>query len=316
MNDVPKTLLEAVRYFTLVRCNEYMKNLKWPDGKIVCPKCGNDSCKELSSRPVLKCNRASCQKQFSYKVGTIFEDSPLGLDKWFVAVWSIANAKNGISSHELARAIGVTQKTSWFMLMRIREAMETGTFQKLNGTVESDETFIGGESKNMHKHIREKKIKGRGVVGKVAVQGIIQRGGDVRTFVVPNTEAETLKGNVYRNVERGAELFTDSATAYAGLYRDFVHATVDHIKEYVAGTVHTNSIENVWSLLKRCIKGTWTHIAPVHVERYAGEQAWRFNHRKTHDGVRFNDLMSGVLGRRITYRRLCAIDDAGFMGLE
>jgi transposase-like protein len=316
MSDLPKTLIEAVRYFTLVRCNEYMRDLKWPDGKIVCPKCGNESCKEMTTRPVLKCNRASCQKQFSYKTGTIFEDSPLGLDKWFVAVWSIANAKNGISSHELARALGVTQKTAWFMLHRIRQAMQTGSFQKLDGTIEADETFIGGESRNMHKHIREKKIKGRGAVGKTAVQGVMERGGEVRTFVVPNTEAETLQGNIMRNVERGAEVFTDCATSYSSLYRNFVHATVDHAKEWVAGKVHTNSMENFWCLLKRSLKGTWTHIAAVHTDRYAEEQAWRFNNRKTNDGGRFVELMSGVIGKRITYRKLCAIDDAGFMGLE
>lgn len=315
MNDLPKTLLEAVRFFTLARCNDYMRDLKWPDGKIVCPKCGNDSCKQLASRPVLKCNRASCQKQFSYKVGTIFEDSPLSLDKWFVAVWSVANAKNGISSHELGRALGVTQKTAWFMEHRIREAMKSGTFAKLMGPVESDETFIGGEARNMHKHKREAKIKGRGAVGKAAVQGILQRGGEVRTFAVPNVEGSTLKRNIGRNVEIGEWVYTDSASGYAGLAARYLHATVDHAREYVRGKVHTNGLENFWSLFKRCVKGTWTHIAPVHVERYADEQAWRFNHRKAHDGSRFNELMGGVLGRRLTYRRLTAQDDAGFMGL-
>ena len=318
MNDapLPKTLLEAVRYFTLERCNDYMKSLKWPDGKIVCPKCGNDSCKQLASRPVLKCNRACCQKQFSYKVGTIFEDSPLGLDKWFVAVWSVANAKNGISSHELGRALGVTQKTAWFMEHRIREAMKTGTFEKLDGEIESDETFIGGEAKNMHLSKKVKKIKGRGAVGKTAVQGIIERGGEVRTFTIPNTEAETLQTNIYRNVKRGSIVYTDAAGGYVGLARAFVHSTVDHVTTYVKGRIHTNSIENFWCLLKRSIKGTWTHVAPFHVERYADEQAWRFNNRKINDGARFVQLMSQILGKRITYRRLCAIDDAGFMGIQ
>lgn len=310
MTDAPKTLIEAVKYFDLPKCNAYMASLKWPEGKITCPKCGNESCKPLASRPnTIKCNRASCQKQFSYKVGTIFEDSPLGLDKWFVAVWSIANCKNGISSHELGRALGVTQKTAWFMLHRIREAMKAGTFRKLNGPVESDETFIGGKARNMHARRRAKGVK------KTAVQGIIARGGEVRTFVVPNTEASSLQPNVYRNVERASVVYTDSATGYSGLARDFIHATVDHVTQYVRDRVHTNSIENFWCLLKRSIKGTWTHVAPFHVDRYCDEQAWRFNHRKTHDGSRFNELMAGVLGRRLTYRRLCAIDDAGFMGL-
>lgn len=318
MDQLPKTLVQAVLYFSdLSICRDYMRKLKWPDGKIVCPHCGNDSCHELRTRPnTIKCNRANCQKQFSYKVGTIFEDSPLGLDKWFVAVWCVANSKNGISSHELGRALGVTQKTAWFMTHRIREAMKTGGFTKLNGTVESDETFIGGEAKNMHDHVREKKIKGRGAVGKTAVQGILERGGDVRTFMVPVADAENLKGNVVRNVAKGAEVFTDAATAYGGLNSDYIHETVDHVNTYVRGRVHTNGLENFWCLFKRCIKGTWTHIAPFHVDRYADEQTWRFNHRKTGDATRFSDLLAGVLGKRITYRKLCMIDDAGFMGLK
>lgn len=313
----PETLLDAVRYFSDIKvCNQYMRSIKWPDGKIVCPKCGNESCHELATRPVLKCNRRDCQKQFSFKVGTIFEDSPLGLDKWFVAVWSIANAKNGISSHELARALGVTQKSAWFMLHRIREAMRSGTFRKLDGDIESDETFIGGKAANMHAAVREKKITGRGAVNKVAVQGILERGGEVRTYQVPNTEAETLQGNIIRNVTQGASIFTDSATSYTGLSRRYIHATVDHVREYVRGKVHTNGIENFWSLLKRSIKGTWTHIAPFHVGRYCDEQAWRYNNRRVDDGNRFAQIMRCVIGRRITYRRLCAVGDSGFMGIE
>jgi transposase-like protein len=173
MENLPENL---IRYFSDLRtCNAYMLKIKWADG-LVCHHCGSVNVYELSTRPVLKCR--DCKKQFSYKVGTIFEDSPLGLDKWFVAVWCIANAKNGISSHELGRALGVTQKTAWFMLHRIREAMRTGTFRKLGGggqPVESDETFIGGEARNMHPHIREKKIRGRGAVGKRIVHGLLEQ---------------------------------------------------------------------------------------------------------------------------------------------
>lgn len=299
-DDLPKSLMEAVLYFTRERCADYMVGVKWPDRKIKCPACGNESCKPLRTRPVIKCNRKVCQKQTSLKVGTIFEDSKLTLDKWFVAIWVVANSKNGISSHELARAIKVRQPTAWFMEHRIREAMKSGNFTKLMGPVESDETFIGGESRNMHEHKRQAKIKGRGSVGKQAVQGILQRGGEVRTFA--------------RNVEIGEWVYTDSASGYAGLAARYLHATVDHAKEYVRGKVHTNGLENFWSLFKRCVKGTWTHTAPLHVERYADEEAWRFNNRKTHDGIRFQTLMSGVVGKRLTYRRLCAIGDSGFMG--
>ena len=314
----PKTLLQAVRYFSDRQvCHDYMRKLKWPSGTVTCPKCGGDSCKELASRPgVLKCNKASCQKQFSFKVGTIFEDSPLGLDKWFVAVWAIANCKNGISSHELARAIGVTQKTAWHMLHRIRKAMETDSFHKIDGTVEVDETFVGGKAKNMHKARREKLIEGRGPVGKTAVQGILQRGGEVRTFVVPVADANHLQANVQRNVDRRATVYTDAATAYAGLCWSYLHKTIDHVREFVRDQVHTNGIENFWCLLKRSVKGTYTKVAPFHLHRYASEQEFRYNHRQGNDGSRFDALMQRVIGRRLTYRQLAAIGDCGFMGIQ
>jgi transposase-like protein len=314
-DDIPKTLLDAVRYFSDLKiCCAYMRRIKWPDGKVRCPKCGGESVSDVKDRPLLQCNTRACKKQFSYKVGTIFEDSPLGLDKWFVAVWCIANAKNGISSHELSRALGVTQKTAWFMLHRIREAMQTGSFRKLQGAVEVDETFVGGAAANMHKHLREKRIRGRGTVGKAVVQGILERGGEVRTLVVRDTEGETLRPPVYRNVEWGSTVFTDAHQSYLGLSRSFAHYMIDHATEFVRGVIHTNGIENFWSLLKRSLNGTWTHVAAFHLERYCREQAWRFNNRKTNDGVRFERVLAGVLGRRITYRQLCAIDDAGFMG--
>lgn len=323
--DLPKTLIEAVRYFAdLSVCHELMRSIKWPDGKIVCPKCGGESCSDVKNRPgLLTCNVKACRKQFSYKVGTIFESSPLGLDKWFVAVWSIANCKNGISSHELSRAIGVTQKSAWFMLHRIREAMKTGTFQrtKATGEVEADETFIGGESKNMHKDKRAKKITGRGGVNKAAVQGVLERGDGerhsrVQTWAIPNTEATTLLGNLSRSVERGAKVYTDSSPSYTGLQPRFTHATVDHSRYFGIGPIHVNGMENFWCLLKRSIKGTWTWVAAFHLQRYTIEQEWRFNHRQIHDGARFVAAMQGVVGRRLTYRRLCAIGDAGFMGIE
>jgi transposase-like protein len=195
------------------------------------------------------------------------------------------------------------------MLHRIREAMRTGTFRKMNGEVESDETFIGGAAKNMHAARRAEKIHGRGAVGKVAVQGILERGGTVRTFVVESVDSATLTGNVGRNVEAGSNVYTDDAGAYFGLSARFLHATVDHIREYVRGRVHTNGLENFWSLFKRSIKGTWTHIAPCHVDRYADEQSWRFNNRETHDGLRFQELLSTVVGRRLTWKQLCAVVD-------
>lgn len=319
MDSVPQTLLEAVRYFSKPpHCNDFMREIKWPGGKITCPKCGNDSCKELPTRlGTIKCNRASCQKQFSFKVGTLFEDSPLGLDKWFAAVWSIANCKNGISSHELGRAIGVTQRTAWFMLHRIRKAMESDTFQKLGGEVESDETYVGGKAKNMHKRKREATILGRGAVNKTPVQLIVQRKGQARTFVVRQTDAETLRGNILRNVERGTPLYTDESTSYTGLQAVYQHSVVNHSGgEFVREAAHTNTAENFFSLLKRAIKGTYVAVAPWHLFRYCEEQGFRFNGRQLNDARRFLLLLRGVVGKRLTYRQLAAIGDSGFMGIK
>ncbi len=318
IEELPKTLLEAVRYFSdLDVCDELMKQVKWPNGKIVCPKCGGDSVSPVKGRRKLQCNSRACKKQFSFKVGTIFEDSPLGLDKWFVAIWCIANMKNGISSHELGRAIGVTQATAWFMLHRVRKAMEVGSFAKLAGEVESDETFIGGKAANMHKAVREKKIQGRGAVGKTPVQGLLERGGRVKTFVIPGATADVLQGNVLCNVQKDSFLYTDEATAYIGLLNAYVHQTVNHgVGEYVNGRAHTNTLECFWSLLNRALKGTYTHCEPFHLHRYTTEEAFRFNEREHNDALRFLIVLRGVLGKRLTYRRLAAIGDSGFMGLK
>lgn len=314
MNHTPSNLIAAVRYFAdLSVCNAYMVKIKWPDG-ICCHHCGSVRVGQIQTRNMLRCK--DCRKQFSYKVGTIFEDSPLGLDKWFPAVWCIANAKNGISSHELGRALGVTQKTAWFMLHRIREAMRTGSFVKLSGTVECDETFIGGEARNMHEWKREKRIKGRGAVGKRIVHGLLQRGGEVRANVVETTEAKDLVPVIVSNVERGANLYTDAALSYQALDQLFVHEAINHAEEYVRGLVHTNGLENFWSLFKRCLKGTWVSVAPFHLQRYVDEETHRFNNRESNDAGRFANVMKMTAGHRMTWRRLCQVDGAGFMGLE
>lgn len=314
MEDLPETLLEVVRYFAdLDHCHEYMRTIKWPDGKITCPHCQSDRIGEIATRHMLRCK--DCRKQFSHKVGTIFEQSPLGLDKWFVCVWCVANCKNGISSHEVGRALGVTQKTAWFMLHRIREAMRTGSFRKLDGTVEADETFIGGEARNMHKAKRERKIRGRGAVGKAIVQGILQRHGEVRARVAPSTEASELQPEIRRNVEPGATLYTDSHLSYQGLDQQYIHQTIDHATKYVEGQVHTNGIENFWALLKRMLKGTYVAVASFHLGRYLDEEVFRFNARHGNDASRFHAVMSSIIGRRLTYRVLTAQDDAGFMGI-
>jgi transposase-like protein len=304
-NDNPQSLIEAVRHYSdLDRCHAYMKGVKWPTGAITCPKCGGSTIGEITSRRMFQCKAKNCRKQFSVKVGTIFEDSPLGLDKWFVAVWCIANAKNGISSCELARALGVTQKTAWFMLHRIRLSMKTETFGAIKGEVEGDETFIGGKFKNMHKSKRAQKPGGRGTVGKAVVQGLIERGGVARCKVVKNQKRATLQAIIRDSVEPGSTVYTDTLASYAGLSDQYVHQMIDHAVEYVNGRIHTNSMENFWSLLKRALGGTYVAVSADHLDSYLDEQTLRFNDRKNTDAGRFANVMAQVPGRRLTYAEL------------
>ena len=298
----PTNLLEAVRYFSdLDVANEFVANLRWPDGP-VCPRCEGREYSYLKTRRLWKCK--SCKKQYSVKVGTIFEDSPLGLDKWLPAVWLAANSKNGISSHELARSLGVTQKSAWFMLHRIRLAMQTGSFVKFSGPVEVDETYIGGLARNMHKHKRAEKIKARGVKDKTAIVGAIERGGKLRARVVGRANVESMQGLIRDEVEEGATVYTDSHPAYVSLKHAFNHRTVDHAVQYVDGNVHTNAIENFWTLLKRGLNGTYVSVEPFHLFRYLDERVFTFNERGSNDRERFEKVLDMAANRRLTYAEL------------
>jgi len=300
--SLPTNLIEAIRYFSdLDICTDFVAGLRWPNGPH-CPDCGCVEFSYLTTRRLWKCK--ACKRQYSVKVGTIFEDSKLGLDKWLPAVWLIANSKNGISSHELGRALGITQKSAWFMLHRIRLAMQTGSFDKLDGTVEVDETFIGGKARNMHPHVRERRITGTGGKDKAVVVGVKQRGGEMRAAVVPDTKRATLQGHVAANVEAGAAVYTDALRSYSGLDRDFAHETVDHAETYVDGQVHTNGAENFWSLLKRGLHGTYVHVEPFHLFRYLDERVFTFNQRDLTDLGRFAAVLSLASGRRLTYAEL------------
>jgi transposase-like protein len=300
----PTTLLEAIRYYSeLDMATKAFAALRWPDGPI-CPWCGSKENFYTPSRRGWKCK--ACRQRFSPKAGTICEDSPIGFDKWLTAMWMIANDKNGISSWELHRGIGVTQKTAWFMLQRIRLAMQTGTFEKVAGQVEIDETFIGGKARNMHKHVKAVKITGTGGNDKTMVVGVLQRGGKVRANVINSRKKQTLQAHVKAHVEPGAEIFTDALKSYEGLNPEFVHQVVDHAVEYVKGQVHTNGMENFWSLLKRTLKGTYVSVEPFHLFRYLDEQTFRYNERKHEqgDGGRFKSVVRGCGGKRLTYKRL------------
>ena len=300
----PKTLQEAIKLFSddLV-CINFIASLRWSDGIAVCPRCQSKRTSFLQTRKIWKC--LDCKKQFSVKVGTIFEDSPIGLDKWLCAIWLITNCKNGVSSYEIHRAIGVTQKTAWFMLHRIRVAMQTGSFEKMSGTVEADETFVGGKAKNMHKSKREKKIQGRGSVGKTAVMGILERKGKVHAKVITDLTQETLQGEIKERVKVGSKVYTDEWRSYQGLSDEYIHEVVCHsIEEYVRGNVHTNGIENFWTLLKRTISGTYVSVEPFHLNKYVAEQTFRYNERKDNDKGRFHKVVSGISGKRLTYEQL------------
>jgi transposase-like protein len=305
----PKTLQEAIRYYSDPDvCQQTLVELRWPDG-VECPTCGSKSVAYLASQRRWQCRAKHSRRQFSVKVGTIFEDSPIGLDKWFTAVWLLAGAKNGISSYELHRAIGVTQKTAWFMLHRIRLAMQTKTFLKIDGHVEVDETFIGGKARNMHKAKRERVIKGTGGKGKVAVMGLLDRHGrggvsQIRLSVTERLHKKALQSKVREHVVPGSSVYTDSYKSYIGLNDEYVHGVIDHAEKYVDGLIHTNGCENFWSLLKRALKGTYVSVEPFHLFRYLDEQAFRFNERQDTDGGRFQNVLAAVTGRRLMYKDL------------
>jgi len=303
----PKTLLEVVNHFSDERTAwNYMRNRRWPN-MVTCPRCGSLRVHLIESRMIWRCN--GCTRQFSVKVGTIFEDSPLSLTKWIPAMWLIANAKNGISSYEVHRALGVTQKTAWFMLHRIRLAMQEGTIEKLggkNGTpVEADETYIGGKARNMHHTTKKARgINSNPMSGKSAVLGMLERGGKVVTFHIASTKATTMMPLVKAIVKTDSWFYTDANDAYVMSGDTFRHDFVNHAVEYVNGVVHTNGMENYWSLLKRTIKGTYVSVEPFHLHRYLDEQAFRLNLRKENDAYRFKAVASQVSGKRLTYKKL------------
>ncbi len=308
--QAPTTLQQAVLYFSdPKRCNDFMIGVRWADGKVRCPYCDSINVTYLESVNRWKCYGKHAKAQFSLKVGTIFEDSPLGLDKWLVAVWLIVNCKNGISSTEIARDLGITQKSAWHMAHRVRLAMQAGHFGKLAGEVEVDETYIGGKARNMSisKRKRLNLTRGRSMAGKVAVMGLLERHPEkgksrVVTTVIDGRKKHHMQPTVRERVEAGTTVNTDAHFSYQGLSDDYAHCVIDHAEAYVDGTIHTNGLENYWSLLKRALKGTYVSVEPFHLFRYLDEQAFRFNNRRElTDLDRFTLAVSQVVGKRLTY---------------
>jgi len=304
--QAPKTLQAAIVFFSDPdRCHEYAVSLRWPNG-VICPRCEHKEHSYISTRRLWFCK--GCKKQFTVKVGTLFEDSPIGMDKWMMAVWTIVNCKNGISSYEIARDLGITQKSAWFLDHRVRRALQEGSFEKLTGEVEVDETFIGGKARNMHIEKRKRRITSTGTHDKVPVMGILERGGKVRTKVVPSRKKKALQAEVREHVEAGSALYSDALLSYEGLAGDFAHQVVDHAVAYVDGRVHTNGLENFWSLLKRSIAGTYVSVEPFHLHRYLDEQAYRFNNRTLTDAQRFEQAMQNINGKRVTWNSVTGKD--------
>jgi len=267
MATEPRTLQEAIVYFANPdNCVAYLVARRWPAG-VMCPACMRLDVAYVPARRVWQCKTRHPKSQFSVKVGTIFEDSPISLDKWLMAMWMLANCKNGVSSYEIHRATGISQKSAWFMLQRIRLALQGDEGGMLSGEVEVDETFIGGKARNMHLSKRQRRITGTGGKDKTMVMGILERGGKVRTKVVASRKREVLQAEVKEHVAAGAALYTDELPAYTGLAGEYMHQIVNHAVKYVDGQVHTNGLENYWSLLKRGISGTYVSVEPFHLFR-------------------------------------------------
>jgi transposase-like protein len=303
----PKSLQEAIVFFSNPdNCIDYLAIRRWPDGKVICPTCGSDKVKFNPARRLWQCSTHHPKRQFSVKVGTVMEDSAIPLDKWMTATWMVTNCKNGVSSYEIARDVKVTQKSAWFMLHRIRLAMQDDFFgSKLGGEVEVDETFIGGKSRNMHLSKRKQRITGTGGADKTIVFGMLERGGRVRAKVMPNRKRESVQPEIRQHVTAGTALYSDEWVAYKGLETDYAHQVIDHAVQYVDGRVHTNSMENFWSLLKRGIAGTYVSVEPFHLFRYLDEQMFRFNNRKgLDDAGRFDLVVSQLVGKRLTFAEL------------
>jgi transposase-like protein len=312
--ETPETLQAAIEFFSDPdRCHQYMVEMRWPDGVVTCPYCFAPNPRYLAKQRRFECRTKHPKRQFSVKVGTIFEDSPIPLKSWLLATWQISNCKNGISSYELAKAIGVTQKTAWFMNHRIRLAMQNEDGGFLSGEVEVDETYIGGKARNMNRSQRKRNLAGAGFknawAGKVAVMGLLERHPEkgkskIRTLTLDTIRTYRLNQEVSKRVEDGTTVYTDALKSYAPLRLYYQHKVIDHAEKYVDGVVHTNGLENYWSLLKRAIRRTYVSVEPFHLFRYLDEQAFRFNERSGSDATRFETTLRAVAGKRVTFEQL------------
>lgn len=262
-------------------CREYLELIRW-NGEPRCPQCGYTDSYRLKTKGVFKglYKCSNCRERFTVTVGTMFEGSHISLRKWFIAIYIFSSHKKGISSHQLAKDLGITQKSAWFMLGRIRLAFEVKEVKQMDGVISADETFVGGKNKNRHADKKVLESQGRSVKDKTPVLGMLKAGGDVHTTVVPDTKATTLKPIIKNMVADGSIIVTDEWLGYSGLSKDFPHVVINHNEdEYVRGAFHTNGIENFWSVLKRGIYGIYHQVSPKHLHRYCNEFSYRYNAR-------------------------------------
>lgn len=300
-----KTLPQLLDFFKDEEtCKAYYEQQRW-GGNVACPHCG--SLKVYRTNRGFKCGEKECYKKFSLTVGTIFENSKIPLRTWFAAMYLCTTSKKGISSVQLSEQLGITQKTAWFVLSRIRTMLFDENQEKLTGTVEVDETYVGGKNKNRHENKKVKHSTGRSTADKTPVVGVLQRDGKVLTFVVKNTDAETLHGIMVDNVSKDAMLITDAYTSYKGLENNFAnYVVVKHTANNFKTDrhFHTNNIENFWSIFKRGIVGIYHNVSPKHLHRYCNEFSYRYNNRKIDSIERFEEAVKQVSNVRITYNGL------------
>lgn len=295
-------LIEVMMHFSDENtCKEYLEQMRW-GGNIICPHCENDE-KIYSMKKNYKC--AKCRKQFSVTKGSIFENSAIPLQKWFAGIWLITSHKKGISSLQLHRDLGITQKSAWFMLQRIRFAIRTKSFSKpLANTVEADETYVGGKNKNRHADKKIPFAQGRSTKDKTPVFGLVERNGRVVAMKVSNTTQKTIHPIIKNLVSKDANLMTDEWKAYRGLASYYNHAFVKHGEgQYVVGDAHTNTIEGFWSLLKRGIIGIYHHVSEKHLDAYVDEFEYRYNTKHLECADRFSNMLA-LSNCRITYKNL------------